>query len=303
MLFCEFTARMLWFLPFAWMIRQDMSDVHEYEADHDVLLSGINDDEYQRLLITKAAYPRLRPVVNAFTQSQVKKRFTMMCRRPSRRFVAIKSLYLLPCVAFAVTAFARPSLVEKVQREVEAEAERAPLLSPTTLIESLPLISSTESSEAVEPEKPTTINEVKVEENITNDKAVAETTTQIEEEHPSDILPKSFSSKLIGTWLKVGMQSNGRTVLQKKTIDKNGMFYVMCFHGHEGMHTIVSGRWELLDENHYIEHLDYIVTDLSSEGKDNVITYTLSEDATQLYLSYTMPGNGEQGSECWFRTE
>lgn len=101
MLLCEFTARTLWFLPFAWMLRQDLADVHEYEADSDVLHAGINEDEYQRLLITKATHARLRPVVNALTQSGVKKRFTMMCRRPSHRANGIKALYLLPCVGVA----------------------------------------------------------------------------------------------------------------------------------------------------------------------------------------------------------
>ena len=44
MLLCELTCRMLWFLPFVWMLRQDLRDVHEYQADRRVLQGGINDE-------------------------------------------------------------------------------------------------------------------------------------------------------------------------------------------------------------------------------------------------------------------
>ena len=53
MLLCELTCRMLWFVPFAWMLRQDLRDVHEYQADRRVLQGGIRDEEYQLLLIPK----------------------------------------------------------------------------------------------------------------------------------------------------------------------------------------------------------------------------------------------------------
>ena len=52
---CEFTCRTLWFLPFAWMLRQDLADVHEFEADRAVLSSGADKVEYNMLLIEKAA--------------------------------------------------------------------------------------------------------------------------------------------------------------------------------------------------------------------------------------------------------
>ncbi|MBQ9356074.1 MAG: M56 family metallopeptidase, partial [Prevotella sp.] len=90
MLLCELTCRMLWFVPFAWMLRQDLRDVHEYQADRRVLQGGIRDEEYQLLLIKKATSTGLQPVVNAFNQSPIKRRFKMMYRKPSRRWVALK---------------------------------------------------------------------------------------------------------------------------------------------------------------------------------------------------------------------
>ena len=122
MLLCELTCRMLWFVPFAWMLRQDLRDVHEYQADRRVLQGGIRDEEYQLLLIKKTTSTGLQPVVNAFNQSPIKRRFKMMYRKPSRRWVALKATYLLPLSALAVVAFARPMGLSKIEEKVEATA-------------------------------------------------------------------------------------------------------------------------------------------------------------------------------------
>ena len=107
-LLCELTCRTLWFLPFAWMLREDLSDVHEYEADRAVLLTGIDIREYNQLLILKAVRPGLQPVVNAFNKSKIKKRITMMFKKKSNKWAAAKALYLLPVMALALVAFAKP---------------------------------------------------------------------------------------------------------------------------------------------------------------------------------------------------
>ena len=132
MLLCELTCRMLWFVPFAWMLRQDLRDVHEYQADRRVLRSGIRDEEYQLLLIKKATSTGLQPVVNAFNQSPIKRRFKMMYRKPSRRWVALKAAYLLPLSVLAVVAFARPQAISEIEVKVETEVTKAvaPLSSP-----------------------------------------------------------------------------------------------------------------------------------------------------------------------------
>ena len=137
MLFCEFTARMLWFLPFAWMLRKDMRDLHEYQADRQVLRTGIEEEAYQHLLIRHAAGKRTVTAANSFDHSSVKKRLVMMCRRPSTRRAALKAVYLLPLAGLAVTAFARPTLVSDLRQVLDREASVAPLLSPVALAKSV----------------------------------------------------------------------------------------------------------------------------------------------------------------------
>lgn len=108
-LLCELTCRTLWWLPFAWMLREDMNDVHEFEADRAVLQTGIDIREYNQLLILKTVRPGLQPVVNAFNQSRIKKRITMMFKPKSNKWRTAKVLYLLPVMAFALVAFAKPN--------------------------------------------------------------------------------------------------------------------------------------------------------------------------------------------------
>lgn len=129
MLLCELTARTLWFLPFAWMLRRDMKAIHEYQADRHVLRSGVDDESYQILLIHKAVGGQLSPVACSFNQSAVKKRLVMMCRRPSRRIAMLKAIYLLPLILFALIAFAKPTIVKNVDNVIKNEDKKAPLLN------------------------------------------------------------------------------------------------------------------------------------------------------------------------------
>ena len=129
MLLCELTARTLWFLPFAWMLRRDMKAIHEYQADRHVLRSGVDDESYQILLIHKAVGGQLSPVACSFNQSAVKKRLVMMCRRPSRRIAMLKAVYMLPLMLFALIAFAKPTIVKDVDNVIKNEDKKAPLLN------------------------------------------------------------------------------------------------------------------------------------------------------------------------------
>lgn len=124
---CEFTCRTLWFLPFAWMLRQDLADVHEFEADRAVLRSGADKVEYNMLLIEKAARTGLQPVTNAFNESKLKKRMIMMFKKKSTRLSALKALYVLPLAAFTVVAFAKPEVMDEVEEEVKRTLSTTPI--------------------------------------------------------------------------------------------------------------------------------------------------------------------------------
>ena len=96
---CDLTCRLLWCLPFAWMLRQDMVDVHEFQADEAVLRGGVTLDEYEHLLVRKAVQTQVLPIVNTLRRGALKKRFAMMHSGPSSRWSRLKLLYLVPALA------------------------------------------------------------------------------------------------------------------------------------------------------------------------------------------------------------
>ena len=96
---CDLTCRLLWCLPFAWMLRQDLVDVHEFQADEAVLRGGVTIDEYEHLLVRKAVQTQVLPIMNTLRRGALKKRFAMMHSGPSSRWSRLKLLYLVPALA------------------------------------------------------------------------------------------------------------------------------------------------------------------------------------------------------------
>lgn len=109
-LLCDITCLMLWWLPFIWMLRQDLQDVHEYQADQCVLRSGVTLDEYTEILLDRATVTRANTVVSALNQSPIKRRLIMLFSKPFSRWSFCKAVYLLPIILLSVTIFANPKL-------------------------------------------------------------------------------------------------------------------------------------------------------------------------------------------------
>lgn len=110
LLLAEACAWLQWFNPAIWLLKQELQNIHEYEADEEVLRQCINAKEYQMLLIKKAVGARLYSIANSFNHSSLKKRITMMIRKKSNPWARAKYLYVLPLAAVTVAAFARPEI-------------------------------------------------------------------------------------------------------------------------------------------------------------------------------------------------
>jgi len=103
-----------WFNPTAWLLKQELRTLHEYEADDMVVQSGINARDYQTLLIKKAVGTRLYSMANNLNHSSLKKRITMMLKKQSNPWARLKYLSILPLAALSVAVFARPEVSNKL---------------------------------------------------------------------------------------------------------------------------------------------------------------------------------------------
>ena len=102
LLLVDFLSSFQWFNPAIWMLRADLQELHEYEADDAVLRSGANLKEYQYLLIRKAVSKSGYSVANSFNHSILKNRITMMSKSKSPLMRGLRVLYLLPLVCLGV---------------------------------------------------------------------------------------------------------------------------------------------------------------------------------------------------------
>ena len=114
LLLAEVCAFFQWFNPAAWLLKQELQTIHEYEADEWVIKNGIDAKTYQLLLIKKAVGARLYSIANSFNHSSLKKRITMMIKKKSNPWARMKYLYVLPLATVAVVAFARPEVSNKL---------------------------------------------------------------------------------------------------------------------------------------------------------------------------------------------
>ena len=104
-----------WFNPASWLLKQELQNIHEFEADESVIAQGIDAKKYQLLLIKKAVGTRLYSMANSFNHSSLKKRITMMLKKKSNPWARVKYLYVLPLATVAVTVFARPEVSQPLE--------------------------------------------------------------------------------------------------------------------------------------------------------------------------------------------
>ena len=110
LLIVDLSAFLQWFNPAVWLMKQELQNIHEYEADEAVIKQGIDAKKYQLLLIKKAVGTRLYSMANSLNHSTLKRRISMMMKEKSSPWARAKSLCLLPLAAIAVTVFARPEI-------------------------------------------------------------------------------------------------------------------------------------------------------------------------------------------------
>ena len=107
-----------WFNPAVWLLRRELQEIHEYEADNGVINTGIDATRYQLLLVKKAVGIRLYSMANGFNHSKLKNRITMMLKERTNGWARLKLLLFVPVMVGALYAFAQPEVKEKLAQVV-----------------------------------------------------------------------------------------------------------------------------------------------------------------------------------------
>ena len=100
-----------WYNPVSWLIRHELKQNHEFEADRNVIRQGIDESDYQLLLLKAAAGETRFYLANRFNQSSIKTRIAMMNKERSGKMSILKLLFFLPLIALMVQVFAQNGIL------------------------------------------------------------------------------------------------------------------------------------------------------------------------------------------------
>ena len=96
-----------WFNPSAWLLKQELQNVHEYEADELTINKGIDATQYQLLLVKKAVGAKRFQLANGFNHSKLKNRITMMHKNKTNKWMRLAYFLCIPVLIVAMGACAQ----------------------------------------------------------------------------------------------------------------------------------------------------------------------------------------------------
>lgn len=109
LLFAEIVCIILWFNPFAWLMRKAIKQNLEFIADDKVLQQGIDKKQYQYLLLRVMGNNHYS-ISHHFNLQSLKNRINMMNRIKTARVQLLRFLFLLPLAAILLLAFRKQVL-------------------------------------------------------------------------------------------------------------------------------------------------------------------------------------------------
>ena len=123
LLFMQIFLLVHWFNPVIWLLKRELQEIHEFEADNGVINTGVDATKYQLLLVKKAVGTRLYSMANGFNHSKLKKRITMMLKERTNRWARLKLLLAVPVMAGALHVFAQPE-VKEIPQQIQTEIQQ-----------------------------------------------------------------------------------------------------------------------------------------------------------------------------------
>ena len=109
-----------WFNPLVYRMVRDLKEIHEFQADHHTLNSGIDATQYQLLIIQKCVGHQKFALANSFNHCQIKNRIVMMNKQKSSKAWRWKVATFLPLLALLLMAFGK-SGEELIEKEIQNE--------------------------------------------------------------------------------------------------------------------------------------------------------------------------------------
>lgn len=112
-LFVEVMMVLQWFNPFIYLYKKELQSLHEYQADRDVVATGVDKRNYMMLILQQCTAVDFSGIGNNFSLILTKKRIKMITKNEKAKGLWWRLLATLPVLAFLMIANTKVSAQEK----------------------------------------------------------------------------------------------------------------------------------------------------------------------------------------------
>ena len=103
-LFAEMMMILQWFNPFIYLYKKELQSLHEYQADRDVVATGVDKKNYMMLILQQCTAVDFSGMSNNFSLILTKKRIKMITRNEKAKGLWWRLLATLPVLALLMIA-------------------------------------------------------------------------------------------------------------------------------------------------------------------------------------------------------
>ena len=103
-LFAEVMMILQWFNPFIYLYKKELQSLHEYQADRDVVATGVDKKNYMMLILQQCTAVDFSGMSNNFSLILTKKRIKMITRNEKAKGLWWRLLATLPVLAILLVA-------------------------------------------------------------------------------------------------------------------------------------------------------------------------------------------------------
>lgn len=122
-LFAEVMMILQWFNPFIYLYKKELQSLHEYQADRDVVATGVDKKNYMMLILQQCTAVDFSGMSNNFSLILTKKRIKMITKNEKAKGLWWRLLATLPVLAILLIANTKVTAQEKTADDKKMNVE------------------------------------------------------------------------------------------------------------------------------------------------------------------------------------
>ena len=125
-LFVEVMMVLQWFNPFIYLYKKELQSLHEYQADRDVVATGVDKRNYMMLILQQCTAVDFSGIGNNFSLILTKKRIKMITKNEKAKGLWWRLLATLPVLAILLIANTKVT-AQDASSKLSNKAEKKPI--------------------------------------------------------------------------------------------------------------------------------------------------------------------------------